>query len=787
MPLSLRFLLTTAACISFASIASAEPLKKQKNMAKPAASKKIEAAASSAKTPEQSTTEAATQRLGIDDARRIIKPLKVYITKGYWEPVKDLPGSAYYIDENTIDKTNASDINRLVRQVPGVNIVEEEGFGNKPNIGMRGSRIDRSADITLMEDGVLSAPAPYAAPQSYYFPRIERMEGIEVRKGASAIEFGPRTTNGALNLLTHSVPSGPMLYGDVAVGSYGGFRNSLRAGSASENVSFLVEGHNEASDGFKEVDIVGGDTGFNQQDYMGKLKFKTDASADLYQELELKIGYNEDNSNETYLGLTSADFNANPYRRYAASQTDQFDAVHNLYQLSHTIEPFKHASISTQLYRNDYTRTWDKLESVIIGGTRRSIAAILNDPATNSAYLDILRGGNSAANALTATEARREFFSHGIQSKLNYNFNAGEIKNELTTGIRIHQDRYDRLHRDKNYQMVDGVMVLTSEGAFGTQTNRIGTARTWSAFTLNRMSYGAFSLTPGARYEYIDLKTENYGTSDPARSGANLQNFRSTINAFTPGLSGEYALSNEWILLAGVHKGFSPPEPPTSNNAAENAKAEESINYEFGTRFSGNQFKADVVGFLTDYENLLGADTFSSGGGGADQFNGGEVRTYGLEAALGYEASKEVGIDTKKIKLPLQFNYTYLRSSFENSFSSTFSEWGNVSKGNELPYIPRHQFYVSAGLDHADWSVTLGGKYVDKMRTVAGSGPLLYERSTDAHFIMDVNAEMRLINDVRGYVSLTNAFDDEYIAARRPAGSRPGAPRMIYAGVKAEF
>lgn len=737
--------------------------------------------------PEAETTQPQDTFSGIDSARRMIDPLKITITKYFWAPVKDLPGSAHYIDKRAIDTQNVSDINRLVRQVPGVNVVEEEGFGNKPNIGMRGGRIDRSADITLMEDGVLSAPAPYAAPQSYYFPRIERMEGIEVRKGASAIEFGPRTTNGALNLLSRSVPDVPSARANIAAGSYGGFRNSISGGTSSGQFGLLLEAHNEASDGFKETDFVGGDTGFNIQDYMGKLRYRTGAGVDMPQEFEFKAGYTEENTNETYLGLTSEDFNANPYRRYAASQRDEFDAVHNLYQLSHSIEPMQGGRLSTQLYRNDYTRTWDKLESVIIGGTRRSIAAILNDPVTNAAYLDILRGATSAADALTSTEARREYYSHGIQTKFNYRMNTGALGHDITTGIRFHQDRYDRLHRDKNYQMVNGVMTLTSAGAFGTQTNRIGTADAWSGYALNRMSYGDFTITPGLRYESIDLRTDNYGTSDPSRSGANLQVFKSKITALTPGVGMEYRLNPQWELIGGVHKGFAPPEPPTSSSAADNAQEEESINYELGTRYSSERYKADLVGFFTDYDNLLGADTFSSGGAGGDQFNGGKVHVYGLEAALGYDASGITGLEKRGLRVPVLFNYTFADSSFRSSFNSSFGEWGNVQKGFELPYLPRHQFYTSVGIEHDDWSVSLGGKFMDSMRTVAGRGPLLEERSTDANFIVDLNAEMRLIGDVRGYVSINNLFEDEYMAARRPAGVRPGAPQMIYGGLKAEF
>lgn len=730
---------------------------------------------------------AIAQEGKLDQNRRIV-PLEVTITKGLWDEEKTLPGAAYYLGEKEIEKNTSGDVIRVVRQIPGVNAQEEDGFGLRPNIGLRGGRVDRSANITLMEDGVLAAPAPYSAPQAYYFPRIERMEGIEVLKGSSAIKYGPRTTNGAVNLLSTSIPETSRVKASIAGGSYNSLRSNLSVGQTVDNIGAVLDIFHSQSDGFKDIDVVGGDSGFSVQDIMGKLRYKTDTTAEFYQEFEFKFGAMNEESDETYLGLTTADFNADPYRRYAASQRDEMNARQKQFKFSHYIEPTNNSSLTTSLYRNVYDRSWYKLENVNVNGTRTSISSVLRNPTANSAHLDVLRGGNSAPNALQLTDGKRDHIATGIQTAYNIRQNTGDVHHDIEVGMRVHSDEQDRFHRNDDYQMQNGVMVLTTQGVQGQDsTNRISSANAFSGYGLNRMNWGAWTVTPGARYEYVKLHTEDFGNRDTARTGANVREFESTITAIIPGLGVEYQLTKELGILGGVHKGFNPPEPPTSANAANNAREEESVNYEAGLRFKQNVLKAEAIGFFTDYENLLGADTFSAGGGGAlgDQFNGGGVHVSGLEAALRYDASQL--LVNSAYRYPIAATYTYTQTEFQSSFNSSFSEWGNVRKGDELPYIPPHQLYVSAGVEQEDWAASVGMKYTDKMRTVAGSGVLTENNSTDSSTVFDVNGEIEVVEGARVFGTVQNLFEEEYIAAARPAGLRPGAPQIVFVGLKAAF
>ncbi len=300
----------------------------------------------------------------------------------------------------------------------------------------------------------------------------------------------------------------------------------------------------------------------------------------------------------------------------------------------------------------------------------------------------------------------------------------------------------------------------------------------------NELSWDRWTLTPGIRFEHINLKREDYGSADPGRTGSALTVLENDLNVWIPGVGISYALNDSWKLLGGVHKGFAPPGVPGTVGEAAFTREEESINYELGTRYAKGNWSGEVFGFFTDYENLLGRDTLSSGGAGTgDAFNGGQVEVKGIEATGKYNAAELAGL-SKSYRLPLTASYTLTQGEFKNSFVSSFEEWGTVTTGDELPYLPRNQLYLSAGLETDEWGISVGGKFVDEMRTRAGSGAIPANRRVDSHWTVDVAGEYKVTDNVSAFATVENLLDEEYVAARRPAGARPGMPMTAMAGVK---
>jgi Fe(3+) dicitrate transport protein len=719
----------------------------------------------------------------VDAATLPIPPLSIVLAEIVRERVNvvgDLaaltraPGSTHLLGGAELQRvqTGTDDIHKMLRQVPGLNIQEEDGYGLRPNIGMRGTGTDRSSKITMMEDGVLIAPAPYSAPAAYYAPTPGRMEALEIRKGSSQIKSGPITTGGVLNYVSTSIPSDFRLRANVVGGGDNTRKVVASLGDTYRNAGWLIETFQFRTDGFKQLD-GGGDTGVDVADYLAKLKFNTTPSATLYQEVEFKIGRTTQEGQETYLGLTDEDFASNPWRRYAGSQADTFESTHEQYQVRHLLAR-PTWDVTTVAYRNNFSRAWYKLENVMGAG----LSAVLANPVAFPQQFAVLTGANSAANALVIRNNNRTYFGTGIQTTFGARWSTGGFRHAFEAGLRYHEDEEDRFQQDDAYQMVAGRMLLTRAGAPGSQTNQVVGAKALAGFMTDTITRGAWTLTPGVRLEFIDLRRTDYARTDPARS-APTGVFDTSVNVVIPGVGLAYRARPSVTLFGGVHKGFAPPAPGQPGDT----RAEESLNYEGGVRLQGQRVSAEVAGFYNDYSNLLGRDTLSTGGSGVgDLYNGGSVSVHGVEASSLLRL-----VSSEGFSVPVRLTYTLTQAQFRNSFQSQYGPWGAVQTGFELPYVPRHQLFVAVDLEGRAWRARLDATALSRMRTVAGEGALVDARSTDATFAVGASAEYTLAPGAQLFANVQNLTNRAYVASRHPAGVRPGLPRLMMVGLKLEL
>jgi len=682
-------------------------------------------------------------------------------------------GAAYYLSTDELADFNYTDINRALNKISGVNFYEEDGFGLRPNISIRGTSPERSSKIAIMEDGILISPAPYSASSAYYFPSVARMQAVEVLKGSSQIQYGPYTTGGAINFVSTEIPKS--FQGKIS-SSYGSFNTGQTystVGSSNGNFGYMIEYLNYNSNGFKDLG-ENLNTGFDINEITSKVRFNSSKDAKIDQSLEFKFHYYDETSNETYLGLTDSDFKKTPFLRYIGSGKDKMDAEHNQYLITHEIKISEKFNITSILYHNGFKRNWYKLDDIVHNGESQKISKVISNPDLYSGHLSFVKGEiNGASNFLKVKANNRKYVSQGVQTKIDYHwYGKNNSFNDLEIGLRFHYDEEDRFQWEDIYTMNYRVIDIDKFGEKGSQGNRVSSANSFASYVMYKYKYNEFTITPGIRYESIKLERNDWGKSNPSRNESGLSYRENNISVLIPGIGLNYNLNNKISIFGGIHKGYSPP------GSSDGQKAEESLNSELGARLAFNNVNSEIIFFQNNYSNLLGNDLAATGGfGELDPFNAGEALVNGFEFLL-----RSNLIDNDKTMIPLSLSYTLTNAKFLTDFGSTQDIWGEVRDGDRIPYIPQHQFNSSLSIQTKDYEINLSANYNGKFSTVA-NGSL----EIPSYLVFDISFIYNLRSDLIFRSKILNLFDKKYSVSRAPAGLRPGHPFGIYAGFEYKF
>lgn len=694
-------------------------------------------------------------------------------------------GAAQYISEDDLAKFVYSDIQRVIRQVPGVSVQVEDGYGLRPNISIRGVATDRSGRITLLEDNILIAPAPYSAPSAYYFPTAGRMSAVEVVKGPAAITQGPYTIGGALNMVSTPIPD--MQSGQVTLeaGQDATYRLHADFGDKLDNgFGYLIEAHQWQSDGFQTIERSNSDTGLDISDLTAKFAYAPKNSA---HSVELKLQVTDQDSNQSYLGLTDDDFAANSTLRYGVSALDNISTEHSQVILRYGYKINSNLNFTATAYNNQHERNWFKTEGVDLDGSDNAqdfsrtswsnvISAINDNQGIGDFSVDqlqsILEGDlDTAQGSIQLRSNAREYYSRGMQFGLYWDTTIGDTKHQLEVGLRFHEDEEDRLQRNSTYQQLNGQLQLNDLGELGNAGNRIQEAQAIALHVYDRIEFGNWTITPGIRFEDIQQKRTRFNDGADRTFRDNRENDTQVV---LPGLGALYKVNDNWTMVAGAHKGFTAP----SNSP--DVREEEAINYEFGFRYANNTLNAEAIYFLSDYNNILGQCTASSGSDCeiGDAFDGDAATVQGIEFLLKSELTQIGGVS-----VPLNITYTYINSEFDTDIADT-DFFGDVSAGDPIPYIPEQQGQVSVGLEADNWSAYANIVYVDEVCVRASCGDF---EQTDGSLTLDLAANYQLSNDVKLFARVENVTDEQDIVSRQPYGARPNKTRTFSVGAQYLF
>ncbi|MDA1314288.1 MAG: TonB-dependent receptor [Acidobacteria bacterium] len=678
--------------------------------------------------------------------------------------LQEIPGSVYLISKDELEVSHPADANEVLRKVPGVTLREDSGpAAMRLNIGIRGLNPDRSRKVLMLEDGIPIALAPYGEPEMYYSPPIDRMRRVEVLKGSGQIVHGPQTVGGVINFVTPDPPPKTHLDLDIQGGQRGFFSGqaSLGGSNSDQSAGWLVNYLRKQGDGWR-------DFWFDIDDVTSKFTFKPNN----VHTFAAKLGFYDERSNSTYLGLTlpmflrDANQNAVPgdelkVRRYSGS-------------LSHTATVNPNAVWNTTLFAYNTVRNWGR-QDWHTADQGADYLGIFGDPGVPGGAIFLL---DSAGNR------NRQFNVFGIQTGAKAEHDLAGIRGSLDFGVRY-------VYEDAQDQRIDGQGFRARTGVLRDDENRFG--RAFSAHIQDRFRLGdRVIFTPGVRFEHYTQERHILRQRVRQPDGSNvptnvdIRNQR-TITQAVPGLGLSVRANDHITLFSGVHRGFAPPRTKiaiTNDGDALDLDAELSWNYEAGARFRANRaVTGEVTFFRLDFENQV-ITAAESGGATTTLVNGGETLHQGIESSL--------RINWDEVVNSPWLVYTDLRHMYLATAEFTNN---TLYQGNRLPYAPRNTLTFLLGVRQRrgfgfqiDVS-RIAEQFGDNDETIApsndGTAGLL-----PSYTLLNATADYSIRRErleLTPYFTVKNFTNQLYISSRAPQGIQPGLFRQANAGIRISF
>lgn len=647
-------------------------------------------------------------------------PIKIPLTEVIGtspEALEHIPGSGRVITKERIEQNHRFSINETLREVPGVNVRDEEGLGIRPNIGIRGLDPTRSRKVHIMEDGVPIMLMPYADPSAYYFPPIFRFDRIEVLKGSGQLLFGPQNIGGVMNLITRMPPPTP----EGNIQFWGGNLNYINThfdyGGTWGKSGYLVDYTHYQSDVPRFT---------NTRAKIDDLTFKTVQELSDRTQILAKFNYYREESSIGYQGLTESMYAQNPRTTPFTNDNLEFQRIGAHVAVNHMFTA--NLTSTTNFFGHYIDRPWQRQfqQGVDVNGNPVGPVVLSNNiPASSYA---VVPADGRFTNA-------REYWVWGVEPRFHYVHRLFGISAEADFGARYMYEQGDRIQY-RNLASGAGANFSCFTPPPGSTTclgeSNFRTTNAYALFFQERLIMGKFTITPGVRLEYFKYTADNRLANNGNGNFGETEFFEAL-----PGIGATYSLNKNHMFFAGAHRGMSPPlisDAVTGTGAVVDLEPELSWTYEIGARGTPTYWAGyELTFFELDFQNQIVSQSVA-GGAGATQTSAGHTRHRGIEFATKLDLLDAVTRQNNDQDLLFDVNFTWVADAeFRGTRNSSITgsallpgEPTTVSvTGNRLPYAPEYMLTAGLGYTHRPFGFNarletqcLSDMYADDRNTV---------------------------------------------------------------------
>lgn len=163
----------------------------------------------------------------------------------------EVGSSMTVITQEEIARSQKTQVADLLRDVPGVDVVQSGAPGGVTSVFIRGAG---SAQTKVLLDGIpISDPSGINRAFDFATLSVDNIERIEVLRGPQSMLYGSDAMGGVINVITKRGEGASQLRADFTGGSYGTAREAISASGGGKTAYYSVGASYLQSDGFSPV------------------------------------------------------------------------------------------------------------------------------------------------------------------------------------------------------------------------------------------------------------------------------------------------------------------------------------------------------------------------------------------------------------------------------------------------------------------------------------------------------------------------------------------------------
>ncbi|HNZ32007.1 MAG TPA: TonB-dependent receptor [Smithellaceae bacterium] len=184
----------------------------------------------------------------------------------------EVGSSTTVITAEEIKKSQKQTVNEVLRDVPGVTVMQTSAFGGTTSAYLRGAK---PGQTLVLIDGV-EVNDPMSTDRSFDFAHLttDNIERIEIVRGPQSTLYGSDAMSGVINIITKKGEGKPKLDGYFEGGSYNTFRENLGLSGGMGNFNYSLSASRLDSDGINKASTGSEKDGYGNTVISSKLGYK---------------------------------------------------------------------------------------------------------------------------------------------------------------------------------------------------------------------------------------------------------------------------------------------------------------------------------------------------------------------------------------------------------------------------------------------------------------------------------------------------------------------------------